>query len=223
MDTEFLCGTALFSGISTENIEQLEQCLGFTELAFPKGAAIYQAGESIKAFGLVLSGAVCIENNDVWGNRSILDSIEPGQVFAENYAYLAEPLGVNMMATENTHVLFINAERLSQTCQQACPYHSLLIQNLIVIIAQNNMKLARRCFYTATRSIRQRVLKYLSDQAKAHRSPAFCIPFDRQQLADYLSVDRSALSNELSKLSREKVLKVHRKRFELLWEIEQEH
>ncbi len=220
MDTKFLSGTALFAGICEEEIEQLKACLGFEELAFPKGSYIYQAGDKINAFGLVLSGAVCIENNDIWGNRSILDSFEPGEVFAENYACLPdEPLPIHVAATENTHVLFINARRVTRMCEHACPYHSQLIHNLIHIMAQNNMKMARRCFYTATRSLRQRVLKYLSDQSKLHESRSFQIPFDRQQLADYLSVDRSALSNELSKLSRESILKFRRNRFELLQEI----
>ena len=182
------------------------KCLGAVQKRFEKSAVIYHAGDIAHAFGLVLSGRVQVENDDFWGNKSVLASIEAGDTFAETYAFLPqEPMMLNVVAAEASDVLFLNAEQVIQICPDSCPHHwhAPICAICTVVSAQKNLMLSRRIFHTAPKTIRGRVLSYLSFQAAHCGSRAFEIPFNRQQLADYLSVDRSALSNELSKLQRE--------------------
>lgn len=217
MNTDLLTKTMLFHGISPQEIEEMLLCLNAEQKNFKKGDIIYYAGDIISSLGLVLSGKVSIENNDAWGNRSILDSIRPGQVFAETYACVPkEPLMVNVVALEPSVVLFLDTKHILQVCSQHCTHHSKLIGNLLSISAQKNLILSRRIFHTAPKSIRGRLLSYLSFQATQSGSCDFTIPFNRQQLANYLNVDRSALSNELSKMQKDGLLRVQKNHFSLM-------
>ncbi len=216
MDFISLSKTAIFRGASPQEVEGMLSCLGAEQRHFPKGVMIYRTGDVVASLGILLSGRVLIENDDLWGNTTVLDSVGPGQTFAEAYACSAgEPLMVNVVTAEPADVLFLNVNRMLQVCSHACTYHSKLIQNLLSISAQKNLNLSRKIFHTASKSIRGRLLSYLSHQAIQNGSHRFSIPFNRQQLADYLNVDRSALSNELSKMQRDGLLKVDRNHFEL--------
>lgn len=220
MDYDFLEKTVLFQGCHTEAIRTMLSCLGAETKTFEKDAILYTAGTIVTHLGLVLSGSVQIINDDLWGNRSILDSIGPGRVFAETYAGLpGEPLMVSVLAAEPCEILFLNAAKITQTCPIACPHHAALIRNLLQIASQKNLNLSRRIFHTTPKSIRGRLLSYLSFQAVSCGSQEFTIPFNRQQLADYLSVDRSALSNELSKMQREGLITVRKNQFRLSEEL----
>ena len=203
MDYQFLSQTMLFSGESPEEIKEMLSCLGAVTRSYGKGEIIYHAGECVHSMGLVLSGNVQIESDDVWGNHSVLDDITPGFFFAETYA------------AAKTEVLFLNIGRLLTTCTNSCTHHNRLIHNLFFISARKNLLLSRRIFHTTPKSIRGRLLSYLSAQSAAANSLDFTIPFNRQQLADYLNVDRSALSAELSKMQREGLLTTERNHFTL--------
>ena len=223
MDYLFLSNTLIFNETTPEEVKTMLPCLDAEQKKFKKGEIIFREGEKINAMGLVLSGSVSIESNDIWGNKSILDHISKGQVFAETYACVPnEPLMVSVVAAENTEVLFLHADRLLSVCPNSCSHHSKIIRNLLAISSQKNLSLSRRIFHTSAKSIRGRLLSYLSFQAMRHSSREFSIPFNRQQLADYLSVDRSALSNELSKMQKEGLIKTERNHFVLLEEIEYE-
>ena len=192
-------------------------CLGAFEKQYEKGGAIFRAGETTQNIGLVLSGSVNIESGDVWGNRSILGRAETGQIFAETYACIpGEPLLVSAAAAERCEILFLNASRLLTTCSNACPCHSRLIRNLLQLTAQKNLALSRRILHTSSKTIRGRLLSYLSEQAQLNGSFRFSIPFNRQQLADYLNVDRSAMSAELSKMRAEGLISCDKSSFVLL-------
>ncbi|WP_178624339.1 cyclic nucleotide-binding domain-containing protein [Frisingicoccus sp.] len=216
MDFNFLSKTVLFRGMTGTDIENMLDRLGAKQRHFSKGDIIFQAGDVIRSLGLVLSGHVNIENDDIWGNKSILDNIGPGQVFAETYACIpGEPMMVSVVASEAVDVLFLNVGQGIQNSSGENPGWGRLIQNLLAVSAQKNLNLSRRIFHTSPKSIRGRLLSYLSYQAARQRSLQFTIPFNRQQLADYLSVDRSAMSNELSKMQREGLLTVNRNYFVL--------
>lgn len=217
MDFLLLSQTILFRGISPQEIESMMNCLQAVEKEFPRDAIIHYAGNTISSMGLVLSGSVSIENDDVWGNKSILDRVLPGHVFAENYACLpGEPLMVNIVAAEPSKILFMNTDKMFTVCSDACGFHNRLIRNMLIISAQKSLNLSRRIMHTSSKTIRGRLLSYLSYQVKLHGKNEFDIPFNRQQLADYLSVDRSALSYELSKMQRDGLLQVKRSHFVLL-------
>lgn len=217
MDRYFLEKTMLFRGMSEKETEELMVCLEAEEQDYKKGSAIFREGDVTKTMGLVLSGSVHIENTDIWGKKSILDSIGAGQVFAETYAFVpGEPLMVSAVAAENCRILLLNVGHILHACPKACGCHERLLLNLLGIASQKNLNLSRRIFHTSAKSIHGRLMSYLSDQAARQGSYAFDIPYNRQQLADYLSVDRSALSNELSKMQREGILKVKKNHFLLL-------
>lgn len=214
MDFEFLAETKLFRGSSAPEIEEMTRCLKAEERAYDKGCIIYHAGDMAHSLGMVLSGSVNIENDDVWGNKSILDNIGPGQVFAETYACMPdEPLMVNVAAAERAVILFLNTSRLLGPCAESCAHHSRLIRCLLSVTAEKNLILSRRIFHTSSKSIRGRLLSYLSFQARRQNSCEFSIPFNRQQLADYLGVDRSAMSNELGKMQKDGLLIVDKNWF----------
>ena len=214
MEIAALSKTALFRGSSPEEVEAMLSCLGAERRTFQKGERIFRTGDVVRSLGAVLAGSVLIENNDLWGNTTVLDSVGQGQIFAETYACtLGEPMMVDVVAAGETEILFLNMERVLHLCSSTCEYHTRLIRNLLRLSAQKNLNLSRKIFHTAPKTIRGRLLTYLSDQAVRSGSRAFEIPFNRQQLADYLNVDRSAMSNELSKMQREGLLTVSRNRF----------
>lgn len=214
MNYKFLSNTLLFRGITPEEIEGMMTCLDGHVKKYNKGEMIYHSGEIIQKAGLVLSGSVHIENDDLWGNKTILAHVGVGQVFAETYVCIpGEPLMIQVVAAEPVEVLFLNLGQGTRTCVKNCAFHGRLIQNLLMISAQKNLNLSRRIFYTSSKSIRGRLLSYLSDQATRTGSLEFEIPFNRQQLADFLGVDRSAMSNELGKMQKEGLLRVSKRYF----------
>lgn len=222
MDWKRLERTALFSGIDAGEIERILTCLGAGVKSYRKGEAVYRAGDRVKALGMVLSGGVHIVNEDVWGNTAILDDIGQGEIFAETYACLPqEALMVTVLAAEDTDILFLYAGRLLDTCSNPCEAHGRLLHNLLMTTAHKNLILSRKIFHTSPKTIRGRVLSYLSFMAVDCGKRRFEIPFNRQQLADYLGVDRSALSNELSKMQRDGLISYKKNAFCLLtdrWE-----
>lgn len=216
MELSFLCNTPLFRGTTPEEVRQILTCLGAEERSYPRESIIFHCGDTPQAMGLVVSGQVRIENNDAWGSRAIIDQLDPGQVFAEAYACLpGEPMMVSVVAETDARVLFLDVARLMRTCPDACGHHARLIRNLLAIAARKNLTLSRRMLHISAKTIRARLLSYLSYQAIYQGRDRFSIPFDRQQLADYLGVDRSALSAELGKMRREGLLDFEKNRFTL--------
>ena len=214
MNFLLLANTELFSGIEVDEIKKAIECLGFEQRRFAKGETVFRAGKIVQSFALILSGSVIIENTDFLGNTSVLDKIGAGQTCAESYAFAEnEALMVDVTATEQSEVLFFNAKRVMTVCSRACSCHNRLIRNLFFIVAQKNLHLSRRIFHTSSKSIRGRLMSYLSHRAAQCGCGTFSIPFNRQELADYLSVDRSALSNELSKMQKEGLLATEKNRF----------
>lgn len=213
MNDLFLSTTLLFRGTAESDIEPMLQCLGAHTKTFSKRDIITHSGEVTESIGLVLSGSVTIEHDDIWGNKSILNHLVKGQIFAEAYACIpGEPLMINVIAAEKTEILFLNTLRLMNICPNSCSHHSQLVKNLLQIMAKKNLDLSRRILHTSSKSIRGRLLSYFSEQAVQNENCQFEIPFNRQQLADYLSVNRSALSNELSKMQRDGILTYEKKK-----------
>jgi CRP-like cAMP-binding protein len=217
VDYHFLSQTVLFRGISPQDVQSMMTCLQAFTRSYPRGAVIHHAGDTIHCIGMVLSGSVSIENDDVWGNKSILDRVAPGQIFAETYACVpGERLMINVVAAEPVEVLFLNTDKMFTVCSSSCTFHNKLVRNMLSIAAQKSLNLSRRIMHTSSKSIRGRLLSYLSFQAAIHNGREFDIPFNRQQLADYLSVDRSAMSNELSKMQSQGLIEYNKNTFKLL-------
>lgn len=206
----------LFHGVKTEEISSILKCLSGQIRSFSKGELIFSAGESITSVGIVLEGLVHIEIDDFWGNKNILNQVGPGQLFGEAYACSpSEPLMVNVVSVLPCQILFLDVPKILRTCETPCSHHQILIENLLRIMATSNLQLSRRILHTTPKTIRERLLAYLSYQELLTGSAQITIPFNRQQLADYLSVDRSALSKEIGKMQKDGLLDVKKNQFTL--------
>ena len=214
--TDFLATTALFEGSSPQEIEGMLGCLGAFERTFDTGAYIHRMGDCITTVGLIVEGRVRIESVDIWGNVSVIGTSAAGQLFGEAYAAIPdEPLMVNVVAAQPTKVLFLSVSKVITTCSHACPNHSRTSANLTMALVRQTLALSRRIFHVAPKTMREKILTFLSDQAERVGSMEFDIPFNRQQLADYLGVDRSALSAELSRMQRDGLIETKRSHFKL--------
>lgn len=210
-----LQNTALFAGLSATQILEALACLGAQKRSYGKGEAIFHAGQRISCMGVLLCGQVHIQREDHWGNRSLLAEIGPGELFGEAYAVGEEPMCNDAVACRESVALLLDTGRLLAPCAAACGLHARLLQRLFAIFAQKNRVLAQKLGCLSQRTTRQKLLYYLSEQAKKAGGGSFSIPFNRQQLADYLSVDRSAMCAELGRMRREGLLEFKRNRFVL--------
>lgn len=213
----------LFQGIAEADLPSLLDCVQARRRWYEKGAVILRRGDRTTQFGLVLSGAVHMVKEDFWGDRTILGLAEAGDVFGESYACLErEPLEVSALAAAETEVLFLQAGRIIGGCERACGFHTRLSQNLLSLLAGKNLELTRKMGHMARRTMREKLLSYLSAQALRAGSGEFDIPLDRQQLADFLAVDRSAMSAALGKLRDEGILSFRKNHFCLHRRLESE-
>lgn len=213
---EILRASRLFRGFPDAELDALLGCVGAVTKTFEAGETILMAGDSTHYIGIVLSGSICIENIDIWGNRSVLGKNGAGGIFAESYAFIPDqPLLVDVVALKESEILFLNAEKLRSTCERGCSFHREIISRLLTISSRKNVQMSRRIFYTSSKTIRGRVLAYLSHVSAEKGSRDFTIPFSRAEMADYLNVERSALSGELSKMKKDGLIDYDRSHFRL--------
>ncbi len=214
MDAVQLQKTKLFRGLTDSEIAEALQVLEAHEKRYEKGETILNAGSATERMGLVLDGSVTIESNDAWGNRTIISHVERDQVFAETYALLEnEPMLVDVTASEVSRVLFLRSGRIQGLTNSLRPWVLKYIANLLTISAHKNLILSGRSFHIAPKTIRGRVMAYLNSVSLQKNSREFDIPFDRQQLADYLNLERSALSKELGKMQRDGLISCRKNHF----------
>ena len=214
---ETLKRTQLFSGVSDSEITAMLSCLQAKLLTFKKGEYVFREGEHIDNITVLVEGKLLIQRDDFWGNRSIVNVIRIGEMFGE--AYVAPESGCllnNVVAEEDSTVIFFDVRRILTVCSTACRFHSMVIRNLFYAISEKNRKLVQKIGHMSKRSTHAKLLSYLSEEAKRHNSSHFTIPFSRQQLADFLCVDRSAMSNELCKMRGEGLLLFDKSEFTLL-------
>ncbi len=182
-----------------------------------KGQAIFHEGDTATYVGIVLTGSVRLVREDYYGNRSIVAHISPAEVFGETYACAGiSALPISIVADEDCTCLLIDCRRITASCTNACVFHSRIIFNLLRLVANRNLVFDQKIEITSKRTTRDKLMTYLLSQAKLHGCNSFSIPYDRQALADYLEVDRSGLSSEISKLRKEGVLACEKNTFQLL-------
>ena len=207
----------LFKGIEESDLLPLLSCLSAKAVHYEKGQTVFFSGESIEQFGIVLSGQVQTVQDDYYGNRNILVKIDEGNLFGESFACARiKILPVSVITSAESELLFIDCRRLAAPCAKVCGFHSRLIQNMLGIVSLKNISLTQKIEFTSKRTTREKLLAYLSAIAREAGNSRFSIPFNRQELADYLSVERSAMSAELSKLRNDGILRFHKNQFELL-------
>ena len=204
----------LFQGLTDKDLNTLSAAGFLRQKAFTKHEIIFHAGSRVQEIGVVLRGTVHIENLDLWGTKSILSSIPAGQAFAETYAFCGDSLMVDATAAEDCEVLFLSTRALSDTSVSPAVRNTLL-QNLLAVSMRKNLSLSQRIFCTTPKTVRGRLLTYFSAQAAKSGGLEFEIPFNRQQMADYLNLDRSALSKELGRMRDEGLLEFEKNHFTL--------
>ncbi len=204
----------LFSEIPMEKILEILLSLHATIAQYPKSSYVYHSGDNIDSLGLVLSGRICIFQDDFWGNRNLLSTVGIGGCFGESIACSSNiTSNINVIAEVQTTVMFLNIGQIIAHCTLADSSYHRLIQNLLSDMASKNIYLNHKLMLMSHRSTRSKLLSYLSSEAKRHSSQEFDIPFSRQQLADFLSVDRSGLSAALSKLQQDGLVSYHKNHF----------
>ena len=208
-------GNKLFAGLTDGEFAELLRVGHAREAEYEKDSVILLSGDVTSEFGVVLQGSVNIESVDVWGNVGVLDNVSRGRVFAETYAFLKTPLMVDVVAAEKCRVLFLRIAPLLDG-KTDTPLKHKFIANTLEMFAEKNMTLSRRIFCSSPKNVRARVMTYLSGEAKKNGSTSFSVPFDRRRMADYLNVERTALSKELSKMQSDGLIRFRKNRFELL-------
>ena len=206
--------TKLFAGVEDEEITLMLSCLGARSHSYRKGQYVLRPGEQLSAILILVNGCLHIQKDDYWGNRSILGHIGVGEIFGE--AYTAPESGTllnDVIAVESSAVFFFDVKRVITTCSSACRFHSMVVQNLFFAISEKNRSLVQKLDYLSRRSTREKLISYLSEEAKKQNSAYITIPFNRQQLADYLNLERTALSKELGRMQKEGLIWTRKSHF----------
>ena len=207
----------LFSGVSETEIASMLSCLNARLKEYNKGEYIIRNGDFVNDVMLLVRGGLHIQNDDYLGNRAIINKISVGEMFGESYiSNNSVAITQDVVAVEDSSVIFFYFNKIMTSCPSACSFHLLVIKNLFNAISEKNRKLVGKINHISKRTTREKLISYLSEQSKINNSMYFSIPFNRQQLADFLSVDRSAMSNELCKMRNEGLLEFEKNQFKLI-------
>ena len=214
---EILKKTKLFSGVEDSELEAMLNCLGAKVKAYEKAEYVMCRGEKAENILVLVKGSLLIQNDDYWGNRSIIGYVKEGELFGETYAAPGcDVMQNDVVAATDSVVILFDVNRILTVCGNACKFHTLTVRNLFFSTSEKNCRLIEKIGHMAKRTTREKLMSYLSEEATRQGREVFLIPYSRQELADYLSVDRSAMSNELSKLRDEGLIRFEKNRFELL-------
>lgn len=207
----------LFEGIKNEDMGAMLSCTGYHIGNYARGQVIALENEQIRHVGIVLSGAVDMVKEDVWGHKTLLARIGKEELFGESFACCEDNLSlVTFSAPEDTRVLFIPFHRIMHTCSMACEFHHKLVENMVRIIAGKNRELMKKVEVVSQKTLREKILAYLSHQSQRAESRYFEIPLSRQELAEYLCADRTALSRELASMKADGLIDYDKNMFRIL-------
>ena len=206
----------LFEGLSGETVRQVLGCVKPVRRCFESGESVFNEDDECSLLGIVLKGALHIIRDDYWGNRTIVARLESGMIFGETFACAElKKLPVSVIAVERSEILLLDFKRIIKVCSNACEFHTRLIKNMVANLAHKNVQLMEKIECISQRNTRSKILSYLSVNAKRRKSAVIEIPFNRQEMADYLSVERSALSAELCRMRDEGLLTFNKNKFQL--------
>ncbi|WP_077533839.1 Crp/Fnr family transcriptional regulator [Massiliimalia massiliensis] len=211
---DILKKSPLFFGLSDQEIESMLQCLRGKQAAYKKNESVFLAGSPAGEIGVVLEGRVEVSRSDLFGNRAMLAKLSPGELFGEAFACAeVDTLPVDVVSADQSILLLINYRRILSVCPSACTFHSRFVENMLKILARKNLYLNGKIEVLSARTIRDKLTAYLNAQALKESSRCVTLPFNRQELADYLSVDRSAMSREISAMQRDGLIRVSGRQF----------
>lgn len=213
---DILCACPLFRGIERQELAKALECLNARVSSFARGEAVLREGDPANDVGIVLTGRLQIVRTDLFGNRSILAHLVPGELFGESFVCAGvKAVPVTVAAAEAAEVMLIDCLKITRSCRNTCGFHQQMIFNLLQIVAAKNLVFHQKIEVTSKRTTREKLMTYLMLQAKQQGSLEFEIPYDRQELADYLEVERSGLSAEIGKLRRQGMIETERRRFKI--------
>jgi CRP-like cAMP-binding protein len=206
----------LFLTITEQDILALLHCLNGKKKKFKKDDFIFMPDDEISCVGIILSGAIHVEQDDFWGNRTIVSRLGPSELFGEVFAFSeSKNLLVSITAAQDCEIVLIDYKKIIKTCSSACNFHSRLILNILQNFANQNIALISKMEFISQRTTREKLLSYLSTYARSQKNSSFEIPFNRQELADFLSVERSAMSAELGRMRDEGLIVFNKNQFRL--------
>ena len=209
--------TSLFQDVSENDLEAMLSCLGAAERKYRKNDVILLAGTKVTSVGIMVEGHAQITRDDAEGNRAILSELEKADLFAEAYVAAGSmEIPVTVIATTDCRIVWIPFSKIVGMCSTACDFHRTLVQNMMRVIAMKNIMMNEKMRILSCKTTKEKLITYLSDYSERVGKNKFKIPFTRNELADFLSVDRSAMSRELSRLRDEGFLNYHKNEFELL-------
>lgn len=215
---EILKKCSLFQNMKEEEISNILNCFRPKTVKYQKDQTIFFTGDTVRSIGIVLSGVIQISKENIYGNKTILTSLSQSDLFAETFVCAGvSEIPVNVTATTDCTVLFLDFHRVITSCANVCEFHQKLIENMLRIVANKNLFLNQKLEVVSGRTIREKLEAYFNQQIQIHHSSTFLIPFSRQELADYLCVDRSALSRELCKMRDEELISFEKNKFTVLF------
>ena len=207
----------LFARISQEDLLGMLHCLSARIHCYKKDSYIFMAGDLVHSIGVVLKGNVAITKENKEGDRNLVTMIVPGQCFGESFACSGRPEAfVSAAAMEDCEIMFLDCKKIVTTCSSACTFHTRLIENILAMLTEKIQGLNQKLEIVSKRKIRDKLMTFFQEQKKNTGTNVFSIPYNREQLADFLFIDRSALSNELCKMRDEGLIRFHKNKFEIL-------
>lgn len=207
----------LFSGIRRDDLRSILSCTGYRVRSYERGEILSLEGELIRHIGILLKGSVDMNKEDVWGEKTLLSRMEKGEIFGESFACGADQTSVvTFCAHTDCRVLFIPFTKVMNSCSNACAFHQVLILNVVREIARKNRDLMLKLELLSKKSLREKLMAYLSAQAQKQGTRYFECPLGRVALAEYLCADRSALSRELAHMKADGLIDYDRNRFRIL-------
>ena len=207
----------LFAGIGEEDRRAVLGCVGYRVKTYPKGSFIALDAENFEHIAIILSGTVDMIKEDIWGNRTMLLRMKENEIFGETFACGGDSVSsVSFQATEPAEILFMPFQRIMHSCTMSCAFHHRLTGNLVGIMADKNRELMRKVEVVTKRTTREKLLAYLSIRGQIAGSATFDIPLSRVELAEYLCVDRSAMTRELQKMKDEGLIDFQKNRFTMM-------
>ena len=216
-DYEMLSHLSLFSGIHTDNLQAMLQCIGGRFQTLHKGEFPILARDEVPYVGIILKGRIHIIHEDAWGDTAILSAMGPGELFGETFACGANlHSSATFQAVRETRILALPFRKVIHTCQNSCPFHYQLIENMLRMVSDKNARLMEKLEIVSKKTLRRKILTYLSFQAECQESRTFELPLSRTQLADYLCADRTAVARELARMKQEGRIDFEKNTFTLL-------
>ncbi|MDL2238459.1 Crp/Fnr family transcriptional regulator [Christensenellaceae bacterium OttesenSCG-928-K19] len=208
----------LFSGIAEQDLSSLLSCLSAVVKSYKKDEIIFLSGQPAQSVGIICSGSVHVFKEDFIGNRTIISALSAGELFGESFACAqTSSIPVSVVATADSKIMLIDYRKIITTCPTTCTFHSRLVENMLGILAYKNVELDQKVDVISRRTTREKLIAFLSEQARKLETNCFTIPFNRQELADYLCVERSAMSAELSKMQKNGIIETNKNEFKLLY------